>query len=112
MRKLAIVSLLLALLPASQAGAVTGEMGTGIPNIILITQPYGSRLVLWLTDATVPMPASCPTISISPGTVGERDYQFIHSMLLSAKAVNKRLRFYAIVERDGGCGVDYVAWTE
>ena len=85
------------------------EMGTGVPsNIGLYSAATGVNAYVWLSDVTLALPAACGNLVLSPATMGMDAYKLAIATLLTAKASNKRVRFYAHAERDGGCGADYV----
>jgi hypothetical protein len=93
---------------SSTANAATGEMGNGMPNIGIYSSATGANIRIWfLANATVNFPTGCTSILISRTTVGD-DYKVMLSVILTAQALGKPVRFYAHAERDGGCGVDYV----
>jgi hypothetical protein len=86
--------------------AASGEMGSGKPSFGVYTT---STSVFFLKDATVAFPSGCyGGVVLSPATMGIETYRIALSILITAKATNTAVRFYAHAERDGGCGVDYV----
>jgi hypothetical protein len=94
---------------SSQAIAASGEMGTGIPQFGSYSSATGTRLAVWsLADASRPMAAGCSSLILSPETMGLEAYKIGVALLTAAKLTDRRVRFYAHGERDGGCGVDYV----
>ena len=104
-RRLAI----LPLLAAGQALGAQGEMGVGIPDFGIYGGDLGFKAIVWsLNDATTPFPAGCTYITLTPATMGLDTYKISVAMLMVAKASNRRVRFYAHLVRDSGCGVDYV----
>lgn len=72
------------------------------PGLLAHTRVYA------LSDVAVGFPAGCGFLILSPATMGNDAYKTAIAYLLTAKSTNRRLRFYAHLERDGGCGVDYV----
>jgi tetrahydromethanopterin S-methyltransferase subunit C len=92
-----------------QAQAASGEMGTGIPHFGVYSAGTGVSTIVWsLKNAAIGFPAACGSIVLSPTTMGMDTYKINLAILITAKSVGKRVRFYAHAERDGGCGVDYV----
>jgi hypothetical protein len=89
--------------------AATGEMGTGIPRFGIYSQAVGPAVLVWsLTNPTVPFPAGCSSLVLTPGTMGWDSYKIAIATMTAARLSGNRIRFYAHAERDGGCGVDYV----
>lgn len=90
--------------------AATGDIGTGIPNFGLYgTFNNGLIIIHTLINPTINFPAACPYLIISPATIGVAEHRMVYATLLTASALQRRVRFYAHVDRDGGCGVDYVS---
>ena len=84
-------------------------MGTGIPFFGQYSQATGTKIIVWsLEEATVPFPADCPRIELTPETMGIDAYKMAMATLLVARVSRRAVRFYAHATWDGGCGVDYV----
>jgi hypothetical protein len=91
------------------SSAVTGEMGTGKPSFGVYSAATGMQTVIWsLKDATISFPGSCNYLLLTPATMGLETYKIALSILITAKATNAPVRFFATVDRDGGCGIDFV----
>lgn len=105
---------LLVCVAAQHACAARGEMGTGIPGKVgMYSQATGVTTYVWsLSFTSIPFPSGCSFVRLTPGTMGMDAYKIAVSTILLAKATNRSIRFYAHAERDGGCGVDYVQFTE
>lgn len=94
---------------SEKASAATGDLGTGVPVYGVYSEVLGGVTRIWqLLTPTINFPAACPSLVLSRATMGADDYKIAQAMLLTAKMANKRVRFYAHADRDGGCGVDYV----
>ena len=90
--------------------AATGDMGTGIPNFGLYGTFNNSLIIIHsLINPTVNFPAGCPYLIISPATIGVAEHRMVYATLLTATAMQRRVRFFSHADRDGGCGVDYVS---
>jgi hypothetical protein len=84
-------------------------MGKGKPEFGVYSQSQGVSTPIWsLRDATVGFPAGCGYLILSVATMGIESYKIALAILITAKATNTAVRFYAHADRDGGCGVDYV----
>jgi hypothetical protein len=89
--------------------AASGEMGKGKPEFGVYGAVQGVYTIVWsLRDATVNMPAGCGFLYLTAVTMGLDSYKIAVAILMTAKATNAAVRFYAHADRDGGCGVDYV----
>lgn len=114
MKKL-IISTFLALTGASSF-AVTGEMGTGVPNrIIFLNAPvHGANVtgIYPLTNASVGFPGACQSIWINQSSVGVDAYKTYTSVLLMARAASLPIRLKATIDHptggNPGCEADYV----
>ncbi len=98
------------LMATPKASAAIGEMGSGFAtNYGHYSTAAGSSTVVWgLTSATVNFPAGCTYLILTRATMGADDYKIALATMLTARITNKKMRFYAHADRDGGCGVDYV----
>lgn len=91
------------------AQAAQGNMGTGIPHFGLYSAATGQMAVVWsLGAATIPIPAECPKLLLTPATMGTDAYKAAVATLMAAKLAARPVRFYSHAPRDGGCGVNYV----
>lgn len=73
------------------------------------SEGVGGATRIWaLLTPTVNFPAGCVSLILTRATMGADDYKIAQAMLLTARIANKKVRFFAHAERDGGCGVDYV----
>lgn len=92
------------------AHAAQYEMGQGVPAAFgMYSAATGTLTRVWaLSDVTTPFPSGCTNITLSPATMGMDAYKIGVATLLLAKTTNRRVRFYAHSDRDGGCGVDYL----
>lgn len=91
--------------------AAQGEMGTGVPQFGLYSTAAvaGGQAVVWgLQNATQPFPTGCTSIILTATTMSADSFKQALSVMMTAQALNKRVRFYAHTQRDSGCGVDYV----
>lgn len=105
-RSLCVIGLLAHGIAAAQDSR---EMGTGIPHFGSYSAATGVATIVWaLNEATVPIPADCTRLSLTPVTMGMDAYKIAVATLLVARTTNRAVRFYAHAPRDGGCGVDYV----
>ena len=98
-------------LATPNAFAANGEMGTGVPTFGIYTQAPGlaMQISVWsLANPTTPMAAGCGSLVLTPATMGLDSFKMAMATLTAAKVAGMRVRFYAHIERDGGCGVDYV----
>jgi hypothetical protein len=95
------------------ASAAQGEMGIGTPVFAVYGNVVGNYVTVWsLTNATISFPTGCNSLQLYPATMGIDAYKAAIAMMLTAKATNAKIRFYAHLPRDGGCGVDYVQVME
>lgn len=102
-------TMLLVLAAAGHASAANGEMGTGVPSFGLYGAATGDRAVVGsLSDASIPFPTGCDSLTLTPQTLGSAAYKAAIATLLAARLSNRPVRLYAHADRDGGCGVDYV----
>jgi hypothetical protein len=109
-RRLIWAAALTGLLSAWQqaANAANGEMGTGVPQFAVYSAAVGPYVVIWgLVDSTIPFPAGCSQIRMTPTTMGVDSYKAAIAVMTAARLSNRPMRFYAHADRDGGCGVDY-----
>jgi hypothetical protein len=92
------------------ASAASGELGTGVPQFGSYSAATGMHTRVWrLDDATLPFPAGCTSLQLTPTTMGTDSYKIAVATMLSAKLTNRKVRFYSHAPRDtDGCGVDYV----
>lgn len=107
-RSIAIVA---AIAAAGGASAASGEMGTGVPTFGNYSAAAGLLMQtnVWsIANPTRPFPAGCSNLVLSASTMGVDAYKLAVGILIAAKLAERPVRFYAHVERDGGCGVDYV----
>jgi hypothetical protein len=90
--------------------AATGDMGTGIPGFGFYADASNSpSVIVWvLEQADVPFPTGCPYIRLTTATMGLESFKIAVAQLTMAKAAGRKVKFYAHVTRDGGCGIDYV----
>jgi hypothetical protein len=89
--------------------AASGEMGRGKPEFGVYGQQFGNYVKVWsLREATLNFPVGCNSLILSVSTMGLESYKIAVAILITAKATNSAVRFYAHAERDDGCGVDYV----
>lgn len=90
------------------ANAAQGEMGTGIPvSTGVYGAAHGNETIVWaLNSATQGMP--CGYIKLSTTTLGMDGYKIAVAVVMTAQVAGKRVRFYAHVARDLGCGADMV----
>ena len=86
--------------------AATGEMGTGKPQFGVYSG--NQTIVFSLADATINFPAGCTSIMLSASTFGIDSYKIAVAQLTAARLTGKRIRLYAHVARDGGCGADFI----
>lgn len=102
---------LILVINTKHANAATGEMGTGIPALFGTyaagAYPSQGTIVWQLAEASVGFPAGCASLRITRATMGD-DYKIAIATLLTARTTKRKVRFYAHVERDGGCGIDYI----
>ena len=92
-----------------EAPAAQGEMGIGVPIFGQYGDASGGSAVVWgLGNAAMPFPAGCLYLVLTRTTMGPDAFKIAVATMLTAKVISKSVRFYAHVDRDGGCGVDYV----
>jgi hypothetical protein len=96
------------------ARAASGEMGTGVPAAVgSYSAATGVQTIIWsLSNPSIPFPAGCSSITLSPATMGMDAYKIAVAAAMMATATNRPLRFYAHASRDSGCGVDYVQFGQ
>lgn len=104
-----VMLLLSAHLLATPSWAAQGDMGTGIPQFGLHSIATGQYAIVWgLQNATIPFPVGCTSIRLTPATMSMDSFKLAVGVMLTAQATNRKVKFYAHADRDGGCGVDYV----
>lgn len=88
--------------------AAVGEMGIGIPDFGIYAKNANPHITVWsLGSASVPFPAGCTTLTVTPDILGADAYKLAVATLLLAKATNKKVRFYNHSTLNGACGFDY-----
>lgn len=108
-----LAAILLCTFLSTPAPAASGEMGTGVPQFAVLGDVMGAYAkVTALSNATVAFPAGCSTLFLTPATLGMDTYKIAIATMLSAAALDRKVRFYAHATRDGGCGVDYVEMVQ
>lgn len=107
--KRVLAALVIILAFAHNAPAAQGEMGTGMPIYGLQgTAGHSYVTVFRLDEATIPFPVGCTYLVISSFANGSDIFRAMVDSLLAAKLARKKIRFYAVQENQGGCGVDYL----
>lgn len=105
-----ICALAIIFITAQSAHAANGEMGTGIPGYGVYANANYS--IIWALGSPGPsFPAGCSSLVVSAATLTMEGYKVALSMLAAAQLANRRIRFYAHADRDGGCGIDYLQFT-
>lgn len=110
-RVAAILEIIALFSMASSANAAMGEMGVGTPlfgvySAAIVNPP--ETLVWELANATRGFPAGCSRLTLNSGTMGMDTYKIALAIMMQARAMNTRVKFYAHSELNGGCGVDFV----
>lgn len=109
MKKLAVLASALVALASQHVMAASGEMGNGVPHFGVYGHATAPQIRVWaLGDAIVPFPTGCTSLALTPETMGIEGFKIAAATLTAARVSGMRVRFYAHVDRDGGCGVDYV----
>jgi hypothetical protein len=112
MRKILILVLIALVSAGSKTLAAQGEMGTGVPNFLVYSSATGIHMsitVVSLDSQSIAFPTGCTSLTLTPETMGLDTYKMAFAMLTAAKLSGSRIRFYAHVSRDSGCGVDLVS---
>lgn len=96
-----------AMLGLARATAAQGEFGVGVPQFGSYSSATGVQIIAWrIDDVTVPFPAGCSSISLTPATMGMDSYKIAVATMLTARSSGRRVRLCAHAPRDTGCGVD------
>ena len=107
LKRMILGSLLFAL--SLESSAANGEMGVGVPIFGQFGDAAGGIVVVWgLGNAVIPFPAGCSSLIVTRTTMGVDSFKIAVATMLTAKVTSRNVRFYAHVDRDGGCGIDYL----